>query len=625
MTTNTLKLVVVGHVDDGKSTLIGRLLYETDSLPDGKLAELKAVSLKRNMPLEWSFVLDAFQAERDQAITIDTSQIMINRPGRQVTIIDAPGHIEFLKNMVSGAASADAAFLLVDASEGVRQQTRRHAYFLNFLGIQQVVVIINKMDLVQYCEEKFNQVKANIITHLQEVGIKAQAIIPVSAREGDMLSARSTHMQWYQGVTVLDAMDNLVATDRIDSGFLRFPVQDVYKFDERRIIAGRVESGVLRVGDDILISPSNQMAKVNSIETWHAEKQVEARAGESIGITLDKQLFVERGDVVSHLENPPMLTTVFRATLFWLGHDSIVLNKTYKMKLLTREVNVIVQSIEYEIDTESLQKNKVEQLRKNQCGEVILRVQELLPVDEYHSLKHTGRFVLVDAYEIVAGGMISMKGFPNQRTLLEKRPSNLTQVKHYVTYDMRQQRSGHRGGVLWFTGLSGAGKSTLAMALEQMLFLKGYQVYTLDGDNIRSGLNSNLGFTPEDRAENIRRIGEVSALFADAGFVCVTAFISPYQADRNKVRRMLAQGMFHEIYIKADLEHCEERDPKGLYKKARKGEIAEFTGISAPYEAPLNPELIIDTVQLTVEQSVNRILEYVKETFAYSSTAEVVV
>ncbi|OAI48177.1 NodQ bifunctional enzyme [Gammaproteobacteria bacterium SCGC AG-212-F23] len=625
MTTNTLKLVVVGHVDDGKSTLIGRLLYETDSLPDGKLAELKAVSLKRNMPLEWSFVLDAFQAERDQAITIDTSQIMINRPGRQVTIIDAPGHIEFLKNMVSGAASADAAFLLVDASEGVRQQTRRHAYFLNFLGIQQVVVIVNKMDLVQYCEEKFNQVKANIIAHLQEVGITPQAIIPVSAREGDMLSARSTHMQWYQGVTVLDAMDNLVATDRIDSGFLRFPVQDVYKFDERRIIAGRVESGVLRVGDDILISPSNQMAKVNSIETWHAEKQVEARAGESIGITLDKQLFVERGDVVSHLENPPMLTTVFRATLFWLGHDSIVLNKTYKMKLLTREVNVIVQSIEYEIDTESLQKNKVEQLRKNQCGEVILRVQELLPVDEYHSLKHTGRFVLVDAYEIVAGGMISMKGFPNQRTLLEKRPSNLTQVKHYVTYDMRQQRSGHRGGVLWFTGLSGAGKSTLAMALEQMLFLKGYQVYTLDGDNIRSGLNSNLGFTPEDRAENIRRIGEVSALFADAGFVCVTAFISPYQADRNKVRRMLAQGMFHEIYIKADLEHCEERDPKGLYKKARKGEIAEFTGISAPYEAPLNPELIIDTVQLTVEQSVNRILEYVKETFAYSSTAEVVV
>lgn len=619
MQKESLKIVVVGHVDDGKSTLIGRLLYETDSFPEGKLEEIKAVSLKRNMPLEWSFALDAFQAERDQAITIDTSQIGLKTDLRNVTLIDAPGHIEFLKNMVSGAANADAALLLVDASEGVRQQTRRHGYLLNFLGIQQVAVIINKMDLINFSSELFEKVKSEVTAYLEEVGIKPQAIIPISARHGDMLTSRSEQMKWYKGHTVLETINQFTPYDVADAGLLRFPVQDVYKFDERRIIAGRIESGVLRVGDELLFSPSNQTAKVHSIEVWNAAPRSKAKVGESVGITLDKQLFVERGDIISHLENPPMLTTHFRATLFWLGDEPLEQNKTYKIKLATRETLITIQSIEHEMNTDLLQKNKTAKLEKNQCGEVVLRARDLLPLDEYQNLRRTGRFVLIDGYEIVAGGMISMKGFPNQRKEFAGGPLNLTKVKHYISKTTREHRFGHKGGVLWLTGLSGAGKSTLAMAVEQLLFLTGNQVYALDGDNIRSGLNANLGFSPDDRAENIRRIGEVAALFADAGFICITSFISPYAADRNKARKMVPPGAFHEIYIKADVESCERRDPKGLYKKAREGEIQQFTGVSAPYEEPTKPELIVDTVNLTVDQCINKIIEYVKTHFSTES------
>lgn len=625
MLKESLKLVVVGHVDDGKSTLIGRLMYETGSFPEGKLEEIKAVSLKRNMPMEWSFALDAFQAERDQAITIDTSQICLQTALRKVILIDAPGHIEFLKNMVSGAANADAAFLLVDASEGIRQQTRRHSYLLNFLGIQQVVVIINKMDLVDFSEARFETVKSQVTHHLEEVGIKPQAVVPISARHGDTLKTHSGRMDWYKGPTVIEAIDQLMPYDLADAGLLRLPVQDVYKFDDRRIIAGRIESGVLRVGDEILFSPSNQIAKVQSIEVWNAPHKREAEAGESVGITLDKQLFVERGDVISHLDNPPVLTTQFRSTLFWLGDDPLLLNKTYKIKLATRETLVTVQSIEYQIDTDALSKSQSDRLEKNQCGEVILKSRDLIPLDEYKSLRRTGRFVLIDGYEIVAGGMISMQGFPNQRKEITNNPLNLTKVSHYVSKALREKRYGHKGGVIWLTGLSGAGKSTLSMAVEQLLFLTGRQVYTLDGDNIRSGLNSNLGFSPEDRSENIRRIGEVAALFADAGFICITSFISPYESDRQKVRKMVPPGHFHEIYVKADVAHCEQRDPKGLYKKAREGEIKEFTGITAPYEPPVHPELVVDTVNYSVDECIHQITDYIKRHFATEkSTKELV-
>ena len=610
------KLVVVGHVDHGKSTLIGRLLYDTDSLPEGKFEELKATSERRGMPLEWSFVLDAFQAERDQAVTIDTTQIWFKTAKRDYVIIDAPGHKEFLKNMVTGAANADTALLTVDAREGVREQTRRHGYILHIIGVKQVAVAVNKIDLVDYDEARFNEVAREVTQYLNDIGVEPSFIVPISARDGDNIARRSAQTPWYEGTTLLEALDSFrVTTLPIDQP-LRFPVQDVYKFDDRRLIAGRVESGVLRVGDTLMFSPSNKTAQVGSIEAWNQDpKPVEARAGESVAITLTEQLFLERGELASHEENPPRLTTVFKGRVFWFGNEPLTAGKTLSMKLTTNRARVTVQAIESVIDTDNLAHRPSDEVHRNEVAEVILRSKQVLAVDEFRDIMRTGRFVLLDGYDTVAGGVLSMEGYPDQRRALSVKSSNVYSVEHRVSAEARAQRNGHRGGVLWFTGLSGAGKSTLAMEVEQRLFRKGYHVYVLDGDNVRRGLNANLGFSPDDRAENIRRVGEAAALFADAGLIVITAFISPYRADRERARAA-GRGAFHEIYVDADLEICEQRDPKGLYKKARSGEIKDFTGISAPYETPIDPELMVNTSNSAVDTCAEQIVDYVSRVFS---------
>ncbi len=610
-----LHLVIVGHVDHGKSSLIGRLLYDTDSLPEGKFEELKAVSAKRGMPIEWSFVLDAFQAERDQAITIDTTRIWFRTFKRDVVIIDAPGHHEFIKNMISGAANAEAAVLVVDAGEGVQEQTKRHGYLLYLLGIRQVTVAVNKMDLVGYDRERFATVSGEVTEYLGKLGIEPNFIVPISAREGDNIAKPSAKMPWYDGPTVLESLDRLQSSSAPVDQPLRFPVQDVYKFDDRRIVAGRIETGVLRVGDTLVFSPSNKTARVRSIEAWNVDpKPVSASAGQSVGITLDQQVFVERGEIGSHEFNPPNLSNVFRTTLFWLGRKPLKVGDSLKVKLATREARVTVEALDAVIDTNSLAKGQAETLERNGVGTVVLRSREVLALDEYARSARTGRCVLIDGYDTVAGGVISLEGYPDQRSVMTVKSTNIYSVEHSVEANSRAQVNGHTGGVLWFTGLSGAGKSTLAMEVEQRLFKRGLQVYVLDGDNVRRGLNKNLGFSPDDRAENIRRIGEVAALFADAGLVCITAFISPYQADRDRAREA-APGLFHEVYVKADLATCEERDPKGLYKKARAGEIADFTGVSAPYEPPSAPEMVVDTAQSDIADCVEEIVAYVERTF----------
>jgi len=615
------KLVVVGHVDHGKSTLIGRLLYDTDSLPEGKFEELKATSERRGMPLEWSFVLDAFQAERDQAVTIDTTQIWFKTAKRDYVIIDAPGHKEFLKNMVTGAANADTALLTVDAREGVREQTRRHGYLLHIIGVKQVAVAVNKIDLVGYDEARFNEVAREVTQYLNDIGVEPSFIVPISARDGDNIARRSAHTPWYEGTTLLEALDSFrVITLPIDQP-MRFPVQDVYKFDERRLIAGRVESGILRVGDTLMFSPSNKTAQVASIEAWNQSPQpVEARAGESIAITLNEQLFLERGEIASHEEKPPRLTTVFKGRVFWFGREPLTAGKTMEMKLTTNRARVTVQAVESVIDTDNLAHRPSDEVHRNEVAEVILRSKQVLAVDEFRDIMRTGRFVLLDGYDTVAGGVLSMEGYPDQRRSLSVKSTNVYSVEHRVSAEARAQRNGHHGGVLWFTGLSGAGKSTLAMEVEQRLFRKGYHVYVLDGDNVRRGLNANLGFSPDDRAENIRRVGEAAALFADAGMVVITAFISPYRADRERARAA-GRGAFHEIYVEADLEVCEQRDPKGLYKRARAGEIKDFTGISAPYETPIDPELTVNTSTTPVDSCAQEIVDYVSRTFSLAGDA----
>jgi bifunctional enzyme CysN/CysC len=422
-------------------------------------------------------------------------------------------------------------------------------------------------------------------------------------------------MPWYQGPCVVEVLDGFAYKPTLVDRPLRMAVQDVYKLDQRRIIAGRIDSGRLRVGDEVIFSPSNKTARIRTIEAWNvAEPPQEAWAGQSIGVTLEEQIFVERGELLSHLDQAPLETTVFRARLFWLGRAPLEIGKSYTLKLGTLEAPATVEAIERVIDTEDLSSRAATRIERNGAGELVLRTKRLLALDEHLANPLTGRFVLVEDHLPVGGGIISMEGYPDQRALVTVRATNITAVGHAVTREARSARNGHKGGVLWFTGLSGAGKSTLALALERELFAKGYLVYVLDGDNIRGGLNANLGFSPEDRAENIRRVGEVAALFADAGFLVISAFISPYRADRERARAA-APDSFHEVYVKASLEACESRDPKGLYQRARAGEIKDFTGISSPYEPPEAPDLVLPTDELDVEDCLARLISYVGERF----------
>lgn len=608
-----LRVVIVGHVDHGKSTLIGRLLYDTDSLPEGKFEELEEICKRRGTDaLEWSFVLDAFQAERDQAITIDTTQIWFSTAQRDYVIIDAPGHREFIKNMVSGASQADAAILVVDATEGVREQTKRHAYLLSLLGLQQIGVVVNKMDMVDHDPETFEKVSKEVVEYLKSINVTPSHITPISARHGDMISSRGDQMDWYKGKSLTEVFDSFEVSSPPIAQPLRFPVQDVYRHDEQRIIVGRIETGILRKGDKVLFSPTNEQATVTSIESWPKDSsKVKVQAGESVGITLDERIFVERGHIGSHEENPPMLSNVFRANVFWLSAKALKVGNSYKVRYSTHEAMVNVQSIDRVIDTDDLAQNeKAGEVGRNAVAEVTLRARDLLPLDPYTDNNRTGRVVLYDGYDIAGGGSVNMDGYPDQRQDAPK-SDNIYKVDHLLTEGVRAQRQGHHGGIFWFTGLSGSGKSTLAMSVEKALFEKGYYTYVLDGDNVRHGLNSDLGFSPEDRAENIRRIGHVAALMADAGVIVITAFISPYQADRDRARTA-SPDKFNEISVYADLATCEERDPKGLYKKARAGEIPDFTGIDSPYEAPKNPEMVVDTQANDVDTCVAQILHYVE-------------
>ncbi len=609
-----MRIVIVGHVDHGKSTLVGRLFHDTGSLPDGKLEAIKAMCERRGMPFEWAFLMDAFQSERDQGITIDTAQIWFKTPKRDYTIIDAPGHREFIKNMITGASSAEAAVMLIDAGEGVQQQSRTHAFLLSLLGIRQIVVVVNKMDLADCSEQAFEAIKSEYVRYLGDIGIVPSFVIPSVARDGDNLVHRSERMGWYRGETLISALDSFQTQGDLSALPLRLPIQDIYKFDERRILAGRIASGRLKVGDRLMFSPSNKVARVKTIEAWNADAPAVAEPGQSIGITMDEQIFVERGEMASHLKYPPIETNVFHGRLFWLGKKPLRRGDTYRLRMQTRDVQVTVEALEAIYDPVTLSRRTAEQAERNEIADVVLRSYAMLALDEAEHNPQTGRFVLGDGANIVAGGTISMGDYPDQRDLITIKSTNLTAVAHRVTNEQRVTRNGHLGGVLWFTGLSGAGKSTIAMAVEQELFRRGYQTYVLDGDNVRRGLNANLNFSPEDRAENIRRVGEVAALFADSGLIVVTAFISPYRSDRRRARSAAGEG-FHEIYINAKLETCERRDPKGLYKRARSGEIAEFTGITAPYEAPESPELTINTDSLSIEESVAAVLDYVDKNF----------
>jgi bifunctional enzyme CysN/CysC len=616
-----LKIVIVGHVDHGKSTFVGRLLHDTGSLPEGKFEQLQAVAARRGVPFEWANLMDALQAERDQNITIDTAQIWFQTKKRQYVIIDAPGHKEFLKNMITGAANAEAALLLIDAHEGVQEQSRRHGYLLNLLGIRQIAVLVNKMDLEGYAQSRFTRIEDEFRAFLKTLGVHPECFIPISAKNGDNIASPSKNMPWWQGRTVLEMLDQFRVAQLPIHQPLRLPIQDVYRFDERRILAGRIESGTLKVGDRLVFTPGNKISSVKSIERWNAPAAALAGAGESIGITLTEQIYVRRGEVAALETEPPFELTRFKARVFWLGRSPFSAGKSYKLKLATQEEECSIDSIERIIDSSSLETISRPEafVGRNEVAELTLRTKRPIAFDVHDQIIATGRFVIVDGFEVAGGGIVAPDSYPRRTSDSLQKSSNIYWSHGKVTPEQRAARNGHTGHVVWLTGLSASGKSTIATELERELFRLGQHVYVLDGDNMRHGLCSDLGFSPRDRKENIRRIGETAKLFAEAGTICITAFISPYRSDRDLVRKILEPGMFMEVYVNAPLEVCESRDPKGLYAKARSHQIKEFTGISAPYEAPEHPELELRTDQLSPAESVARIIEHLQSHESASS------
>ncbi|PYI49293.1 MAG: adenylyl-sulfate kinase [Verrucomicrobia bacterium] len=628
-----LRVVFVGHVDHGKSTLIGRILHDTGSLPEGKIEEIKKACAAEGMEFEFAFLLDALLEEQKQNVTIDTTEIPFRTARRRYAIIDAPGHNEFLKNMITGASRADAAILVIGADEGVREQSRRHAYLLSMLGIKQVVVVVNKMDLADYSETRFREIEQDYRKFLQQLGLNALTFIPASAKQGENVARASMKMKWYCAASALEALDLLETQKRDVDLPLRFCVQDVYRFDGRRIIAGRIETGTLRMGDELIFSPANKSSVVATIERWphvilsevegssgtsstatqrdsSTSLGIIAIAGDSIGITLSEQIFVERGYVASHQNETPIETNRFHADLFWITREPLRVGHFYDLRLATQQVKCQIVSIEQVINSATLEtkSDQRERLERNEIGKLTIQTRSPLVIDNYDRVPNLGRFVIVDDGKICGGGTI-FGGVYTDRTVAKSK--NIFWTEEKITARERALRTGHRGAVIWLTGLSGAGKSTIAQSLERDLFHRGMHTYVLDGDNIRHGLTSNLGFSPDDRMENIRRVSEVAKLMADAGTVVITAFISPYRMDRRRAREIALEGNaeFIEVFVDAPLEVCEARDPKNLYKKARAGEIREFTGIDAPYEAPDDPEIVVHTDKQTVDESLATILE----------------
>ena len=554
LSSRLMRMVIVGHVDHGKSTLVGRLLSDTGSLPEGKLEFVKDICDQQGKTFEFAFLLDALQEEQEQGITIDTSQIFFHTPKRKYVIIDAPGHKEFLKNMVTGAADAEAALLLIDAKEGVQEQSRRHGYILKLLGLTQVAVVINKMDLVGYDEKVYSKIKKEYSNFLKSLGVEAKEFIPVSAKLGINIAELKDEMPWYKGPTVLNMLDQFEKKPRPDHLPFRFPVQDVYKFDERRIIAGRVESGKLKVGDRIIFSPSNKQAVVKTIEAWSVNEQpVSATSSESIGFTLDEQIFVERGNVCTLREELPIVSTTFDANVFWMGQHKLEKGRKFIIKLNTQEVECEVQEFKKAIDASTLETlSNQDYIAKNDVAELTLKTRSPVAFDLFGSIATTGRFVLVDQYDVCGGGIITTYTPTTKEDKLrdEVRTRDFNWIKSDIKPEERAYRNGHRAVLILITGDPGSGKGPLARTLEQNLFENNFQSYLLDRRNVNLGVSADLK-QPEAtiEEESARRLGEVAKLFLDAGHVVISTSNAFHREDQEDLKLLANPYQVIEIQI----------------------------------------------------------------------------
>ncbi|MDH4084432.1 MAG: GTP-binding protein [Nitrospira sp.] len=563
-TPENLNIVIVGHVDHGKSTLLGRLYADTDSLPDGKLDKVRAICKQQGKEFEYAFLFDAFLEEQEQGITIDTARTFFMWKGRQYIIIDAPGHKEFLKNMISGAARAEAALLLIDALEGVKEQSKKHGYLLSLLGVRQFAVVVNKMDLVGYRQDVFDGIEKEYREFLGQFKAVPSQFIPVSAKLGDNIANRSTTMSWYSGPTVLDTLGAFSKEAARSEQPLRFSVQDVYKFDARRIITGRIAAGRVKVGDHLVFSPSNKRANIRTVEAFNIEPPpTEGQAGQSIGVTLDEQIFVERGEIASHQEHLPSVSTAFRANLFWLGKRPLEKGRKYLLRVATKEVDCEVAVIHRIIDTMDLaQQQGSSTVNKNQVAELTLRTKTPVAFDLSASFETTGRFVLVDEYDIAGGGIITELVHDDQEFLRdEARRRDFAWVKGEVTVEDRAQQYGHRAAVVLITGGRHTGKSFLARKLEGRLVADGRHAYLLDGENLRRGLDADL--SEEERGqttEMARRYGEVARLLTDTGLI-VLSTTNPFGLAYEEASQAIRTLVHPAPVIAVHMSKTEEEPP----------------------------------------------------------------
>ncbi|MGQ0384014.1 MAG: sulfate adenylyltransferase subunit CysN [Gammaproteobacteria bacterium] len=607
-----LRFITCGSVDDGKSTLIGRLLHDTQQILEDQLAAVTSDSRKwgtTGAEVDLALLVDGLQAEREQGITIDVAYRYFDTARRKYIIADCPGHEQYTRNMATGASTADVAVILVDASRGVQVQTRRHACIVALLGIRHVVVAVNKMDLVGYDEAVFRRIRDDCFG-IQSIRDADARVVPVSALKGDNVAAKGGAMPWYQGPTIVEWLDAVEFGRDPQLPDLRLPVQYVNRPDASfRGYAGTVAAGSIAVGEPVMAVPSRRVSRVRGLVRFDGSVG-KAGAGEEVTVTLEDEIDVSRGDLLVHPDRAPSVGRIFDAHLIWMSDSPLLPGKQYEFKLSHRYLRGTVESIHHRLDVNDLSEHAASELRLNEAGLCRIVLAEQATFDTYAGCRGTGAFIVVDriTHTTAGAGMILRSAAPQGAHHDVSVFWQPTRVRH----EQRANQKGQRPCILWFTGLSGAGKSTIANAVEQALYLRGHHSYLLDGDNIRHGLNKDLDFSDAGRVENIRRIGELAKLFVDAGLIVVTAFISPFRSDRRMVRELVQGGEFIEVFVNTPIEVCERRDPKGLYAKARAGQIPNFTGVSSPYEAPEAAEIEIDSSKLGVAESVDRVIRYLE-------------
>ncbi|WP_294737476.1 sulfate adenylyltransferase subunit CysN [uncultured Pseudomonas sp.] len=599
-----LRFITCGNVDDGKSTLIGRLLWESRQVFDDQLRDLQADSKRHGTQgndLDFALLVDGLSAEREQGITIDVAYRFFSTPRRKFIVADTPGHEQYTRNMVTGASTADVAVLLIDARRGVLTQTRRHAYLASLLGIRHIILAINKMDLVAYDRQVFDTILATFQTVGESLGFQTLTAIPLSALKGDNITTRSASTPWYTGPTLISYLET-IEVQRSSSDKVVFPVQWVNRPNaDFRGFSGTLASGELALGDEVRITASGQTAKIAQLVTVDGG-QPKATSGDAITLVLDQEVDVSRGDVIALVDQPLEMTDQFEATLVWMVDEAGMISRTYDLKLANQWAAASITTLKYRVNVNTQANEACRQLKLNDIVVANLALSKPLVFAPYAESQTLGGFILVDPFTqaTVAAGMI-------RHNL--RRAQNVHRQALSVTRADRERLNGHTGKVIWFTGLSGSGKSALANALEKELHAQGKRTYILDGDNVRQGLNKDLGFTDADRVENIRRVAEVAKLMMDAGLIVMTAFISPFRAEREMARHLIGKDNFIEVFVNTPLEVCERRDPKGLYKKARSGQLPNMTGINSPYEAPEHPTLKLDTSDLDIEVTVEHLLK----------------